>query len=273
MAWDYLRASYDTTAAKYEERFLDELRDKPRDRELLAGFAKSVGDPVAEIGCGPGQIGAFVRQWGRHVVGIDLSSQMVKLAKARLDGALVADVRSLPVGTASLGGLLAFYSVIHLRRTELGGALQEFHRVLRPGGRVLLSAHEGDDEVVRDEFLGERVPFVATLFELDELIGACRSTGLEVTLTERRPPYAKESTTTRLYVDATKPGNVALGRRSRSIAVSPVSLSPWPSPPTSDAFARWWEPSFSSCRRRRSFRVTRRAGSCWCGSSTPTSGP
>ena len=206
MAWDFLRSSYDTTAAKYEERFLDELRDKPRDRELLTAFAKSVGDPVAEIGCGPGQIGAFVRQWGRGVVGLDLSPEMVKLASARLDGALVADMRSLPLGTDCLGGLLAFYSVIHLRRAELGGVLREFHRVLRPGSPVLLSAHEGTDEVERDEFLGERVPFAATLFELDELTGACRSTGLEVTLAERRPPYENESTTTRLYVEARKPG-------------------------------------------------------------------
>ena len=211
MAWDYLRSSYDTTAAKYEERFLDELRGKPRDRELLAAFATSVGDPVAEIGCGPGQIGAFVRHWGRRVVGVDLSPEMVKRAAVRLDGALVADIRSLPLGTNCLGGLLAFYSVIHLRRAELGGALQEFHRVLRPGGRVLLSAHEGTDEVEHDEFLGERVPFAATLFELVELIGACRSTGLEVTLAERRPPYENESTTTRLYVEATKPGNARTG--------------------------------------------------------------
>ncbi len=207
MTWDYLRSSYDTTAAKYEERFLDELRGKPRDRELLAAFAKSVGDPVAEIGCGPGQIGAFVRQWGRRVVGVDLSEQMVKLASVRLDGAVVADMRSLPIGTDCLGGLLAFYSVIHLRRAELGPVLREFHRVLRPGGRVLLSAHEGNEEVVRDEFLGEPVPFAATLFELDELVGACRSAGLEVTLSERRPPYENEGATTRLFVEATKPGN------------------------------------------------------------------
>ena len=202
--WDYLRSSYDATAAKYEVRFLDELREKPRDRELLAAFAQSVEDPVGEIGSGPGQIGAFVRQWGRRVVGIDLSPAMAKLATVRLDGAVAADMRALPLGPETLGGILAFYSLIHLRRDELGGVLREFRRVLRPGGRVLFSAHEGTDEVELDKFLDEPVPFAATFFELDELVGASQAAGLEVTLAERRPHYPNESDTNRLYVEAVK---------------------------------------------------------------------
>ena len=192
-------------AAKYESRFVDELGDKPRDRELLESFAATVGDPVAEVGSGPGHIGAFVRQRGRRVIGIDLSTEMARLANERLDAALVADMRALPLGTESLGGLLAFYAVIHLRRAELGLALGEFHGALRPGGRVLFSAHEGTDVVELDEFLGEPVPFAATLFQLDELVGASREAGFEVTLAERRAPYASESNTVRLYVEARKP--------------------------------------------------------------------
>ena len=61
MSWERLRFSYDLVAAKYEERFRDELQGKARDRELLESFAGSVGDPIVEIGCGPGQVGMFVR--------------------------------------------------------------------------------------------------------------------------------------------------------------------------------------------------------------------
>jgi len=206
MTWDYLSASYDAVAAKYESRFLDELRDKPRDRALLEAFAASVEDPVADVGCGPGQIGAFVRQHNHRVVGLDLSQHMAGLARRRLDAALVADMRSLPLATASLGGLVAFYSVIHLRRVELEIVLREFHRVLRPGGHVLMSAHEGHTEIERDQFLEESVPFVATLFELDELVGAVESVGLEVTVAERRAPYVTESDTVRLYLEAERAG-------------------------------------------------------------------
>jgi SAM-dependent methyltransferase len=205
VAWDFLRSSYDAVADKYELRFLGELRDKPRDRELLEEFARSASDPVADIGCGPGQVGAFVRGRGRRVVGLDLSPAMVRLAKGRLDAAVVADMRSLPLATSQMGGLLAFYSLIHLRRSELETTLAEFRRVLRPGGHVLFSAHEGDDEVELDRFLEEPVKFAATLFELDELVAASQVAGLEVTVAERRAPYATESQTFRLYVEARRP--------------------------------------------------------------------
>ena len=67
-----------------------------------------------------------------------------------------------------------------------------------------MSAHEGREEVELDTFLDERLPFAATLFELDEIVDASRAAGLEVAVAERRAPYAHESNTVRLYVEAVK---------------------------------------------------------------------
>jgi SAM-dependent methyltransferase len=203
VAWEQLPSSYDAVAPRYETEFLEELRAKPRDRQLLAAFAEAADDPIVEVGCGPGQIGAFVREQGRRVFGLDLSPEMTRHAIGRLDGALVADMRSLPFASTRLGGLIAFYSLIHVRRPELGRTLQEFRRVLRPGGRLLFSAHEGRGEIEQDRFLDEPVPFVATLFELDELVDATTASGLDVTVAERRSPYASEHTV-RLYIEATR---------------------------------------------------------------------
>jgi ubiquinone/menaquinone biosynthesis C-methylase UbiE len=197
-------ASYDALARDYEARFRDELDGKPGDRELLDAFGAAVDDPVVEIGCGPGQIGAYVRKRDRRVVGVDLSREMVARAGRRLDGALVADMRALPLAGRSTGGVLAFYSLIHVPRADLPVALREFRRVLRPGGRVLFSAHEGEGEVVLDEFIGRPVPMIATLFALDELVGACETVGLRVLHAAPREHYEGEITT-RLYVLAARP--------------------------------------------------------------------
>jgi SAM-dependent methyltransferase len=193
----------------YEERFLTELDGKPRDREILSGFAVSVADPVVEVGCGPGQIGAYVRHSGRRVFGADISPAMALRSLARLDAAVAADMRLLPLATGAVGGVIAFYSLIHVRRSELESALGELARVLRPGGHLLFSAHEGQGELEMSEFLGQPVPFVATFFELDELVTATRAAGLEITGAERREPYETESGTVRLYVEARRPDAAA----------------------------------------------------------------
>lgn len=211
MAGDDVRSSYDAVAAKYEARFVDELRHKPRDRDLLSAFAATVGDPVVDIGCGPGQIGAYVRAQGRRVVGVDLSPAMAALASGRLDAALSADMRSLPFVSGGVGGVLAFYSLVHVPRPQLAATLSEIGRVLRPAGRVLLSAHQGRGEVQVDEFLDEPVSVAFTFFELDELVDACRAAGLVVERAERREPYEGESSTIRLYVEATRPDKPAPG--------------------------------------------------------------
>jgi SAM-dependent methyltransferase len=205
VSWDGAREAYDIVASKYEERFLDELDHKPRDRELLDAFADAVEDPVLDVGCGPGQIGVYVRNRGRLVIGLDLSHEMVRLANHRLNSVLTADMRGLPIAPSSVGGILSFYSLIHLPRAQIGATLREFRRVLRRGGRLLLSAHEGDGEVQADEFLGEAVHLAGTFFTLDELVTTSTAAGLEVVHAERRQPYPLEGDTVRLYLEVQRP--------------------------------------------------------------------
>ena len=205
MVWERLPSSYDAVAGEYEATFLNELDGKPQDQAMLLDFIETTTGLIADLGCGPGQVGRFVRSRGRTVIGVDISAEMARLASRRLDGALVSDIRQLPLTRSSLGGVLAFYSLIHLPREELGPALAEIHRVLCPGGRLLFSAHEGEGLVEQHEFLGHAVPFVATLFSFDELIDATQGSGLHLTMSLRREPLDSEHQTGRLYVAGRKP--------------------------------------------------------------------
>lgn len=205
MAWEQLATAYDTVAQAYEDAFLDELDDKAEDRRLLRDFAGAADHPIVDLGCGPGQVGRFLQDHGRRVIGAHNSAAMAARASVHLGSAVVADIRRLPFGDASLGGVVAFYSIIHVRRDELGAAMAELRRALRPGGCVLLAAHQGVGLVEQEEFLGHAVPFVATLFTLDELVEATRRAGLHVTLARRRDPLVSEHPTERLYVAAERP--------------------------------------------------------------------
>lgn len=107
---DRTAAAYEIVAASYEAKFVSELDDKPRDRELLDNLASRGAGAVLDVGCGPGQIGAYLAHHGRTVFGVDLSEAMSRLASSRLSGAVVADMRALPLRTGSMSDIVAFYS-------------------------------------------------------------------------------------------------------------------------------------------------------------------
>ncbi len=204
---DQLRASYDVVAEAYALQFFDELTRKPFDRKLLEDFAAALrGKVVLDIGCGPGHIGRFLSDRGFDVTGVDLSPAMIAIARRMNPGMRfeVADMRSLPEGDGTCSGIVAFYSVIHIARGDMPAVLGEMHRVLKPKGKLLIAFHGGTGSVANEEFLGHRVPFEATLFEQDEMVGLIEAAGFAVDLAQIRQPYEFEHPTPRIYVGATR---------------------------------------------------------------------
>lgn len=157
------RASYDAVAATYAERFHDELAGKPLERAMLAAFAelvKAAGDrPVADVGCGPGRGTAYLYSLGLPVFGIDLSPRMVERARRTHPGLRFEEgsMTALDLPDGALGGIVAMYSVIHVPTERLPEVFAEFHRVLAPGGLVLLVFQVGDTIVRRSEAFGHPV--------------------------------------------------------------------------------------------------------------------
>ncbi|POX54279.1 SAM-dependent methyltransferase [Streptomyces sp. Ru71] len=149
------RVSYDAIAADYAERYPDGLGDGPLERALLTAFAELVTangpEPVADLGSGPGHVTARLHALGVPVFGVDLSPRMVALAREAHPGLRfhVGSMTALDLPSATLGGVLALYSVIHVPDEELVAVFAEFRRVLVPGGHVLLSFQVGQGERVR----------------------------------------------------------------------------------------------------------------------------
>jgi SAM-dependent methyltransferase len=154
------RTSYDTVAVSYLEFVRDLLDDAPYERAFLALFAEQVrtagGGPVADVGCGPGRITALLRRHGLDAFGIDLSPAMIALARRDLPGVRfeVGSMTDLDLPDASVVGLIAWYSLIHIPDDEIGTVLAHFHRVLRPGGRLIAGFHVGDGSNLKTEGYG-----------------------------------------------------------------------------------------------------------------------
>ena len=97
------------------------------------------------------------------------------------------DMRALPFEDSALAGIVCFYAIIHLLREDVPVALAEMHRVIAPGGRLLLSFHGGEGEVGYDTFLDHDVPIAATLFTPAEVARYIAGAGFYVTGIWTRP--------------------------------------------------------------------------------------
>ncbi|WP_051450279.1 class I SAM-dependent methyltransferase [Actinospica robiniae] len=106
--------------------------------------ALGAGARVGDIGCGPGHQTERLRELGLRAYGFDLSFEMLgALGIAEL---AQADMRALPIRTGALYGVWCSAALLHIPRETVPGVLDEFHRVLRPEGRLGLLIAEGEGE-------------------------------------------------------------------------------------------------------------------------------
>ncbi len=208
-----VQQSYDQLAAEYTKRIANELEHKPFDREWLVRFAAQLKGQgkVADIGCGPGHVASFLHQQGLEIIGLDLSAEMVAQA-AKLSPQIIfeqADMFALPVADQTWVGLVAFYSIIHAPRQKVVELLQEFRRVLVPGGLLLLAFHRGQEIRHLEELWGEKVSLDFIFFERKEMEQYLQVAGFELVETLERAPYPEvEAETHRVYILARKPTNL-----------------------------------------------------------------
>jgi SAM-dependent methyltransferase len=202
--------SYDRVADEYVQRIYDELQHKPLDRQLLEQFALRVHGlgPVCDLGCGPGHVARYLHERGVPVQGVDLSPAMIAHARQLNPGIdfTQGNMLALDVGDAVWGGIVVFYSLIHVPRVDLSTALGELKRVLRPGGVLLLAFHCGDETIHLDEWWGQPVSLDTFFFRADEMQGYVQAAGFVIEEVIARPPYPQvEYPSHRVYMFARKP--------------------------------------------------------------------
>ncbi len=189
---DAVRASYDRVAARYVATGAGSLDAHPWLRAALAAFAETVRErgPVLDVGCGPGYTTAHLAGLGVDVAGVDLSPQMVAHAR-RLHPGLRFDVASatdLGLEDASLGGVLAWWSLFNLPRPALRDVVRSFADALVPGGQLLVGTHVGEGDLLRTEaYGGVPVTWTTHLWLPEQLAEVLAGAGLEPVAEVRLP--------------------------------------------------------------------------------------
>lgn len=197
-----MRSSYDAIAERYAEVFRAELDEAPLDRAVLRAFAEMVmrdqpDAQVVDVGSGPGTVTAHLSLLALDVSGIDLSPVMVDIARREHPGLnfAVGEMGALDHADASLAGLVAWYSLIHVPDPRRREVIDEFHRVLRPGGYALIAFQVGDDTLHVDEAFGQPVTLDFHRLQPDAVVALLESAGFTLTARLVRAPEAVSAAT------------------------------------------------------------------------------
>lgn len=125
-------------------------RELTTDMAVLTRLAEPSGRDVLDVGCGGGELARAMAAEGARVTGLEISEQQLASARAAGDGSGVSYVvgfaQDLPLEDASVDVVVLMRSLHHVAPSELERSLQEFRRVLRPGGLVYVAEPmmEGD---------------------------------------------------------------------------------------------------------------------------------
>jgi ubiquinone/menaquinone biosynthesis C-methylase UbiE len=176
------RRWFDRRAGSYESGVTSRWRD-PVQRESLEALQLGAEDRLLDVGCGTGAASRSAAAVAASVVGIDLSPEMIRQARALASGLAnvhfeIADSEHLPLDDGAFTAVLCSSSFHHY--PDPGRAVREMTRVLAPGGRLVLGDACSDRTAARvaDVFLRRFEPGHVRLYRSDELGAFVQGAGL-----------------------------------------------------------------------------------------------
>jgi SAM-dependent methyltransferase len=143
-----------------------------------AASAKALRPRVIDAGCGPGRDTAWLEGEGFDVVGVDLSTGMLKEARTRVRGPLLQmDMRRLAFQWGVFHGAWCNASLLHIPRAEAPGVLSQIAKLLVPGAPLHLSLQGGDGETWEHAAYGHTVDRFFARYQPDEVASMLADAG------------------------------------------------------------------------------------------------
>ncbi|MBM0277687.1 class I SAM-dependent DNA methyltransferase [Micromonospora tarensis] len=146
MDTEKVQQAYTSVAELYISLFGTTQQVDPDDLAFIQRHLAGRPGPVLDLGCGPGHLTDYLRSLGVDASGLDLVPEFIAHARATHPGVeyQLGSMERLDAADHSVGGILAWYSLIHLPPQDLGAVLDEFRRVLAPAGRLVLGVFDAD---------------------------------------------------------------------------------------------------------------------------------
>ncbi len=162
---------YDLTAEGYAVEFYSNEIMLPSLKEYIDIIG--IKNPrILDLGCGPGQESMRLKRLGAEVVGIDFSSEAIKIAIEKNPDIpfFEKDFFLINKDIGLFDGILACSSLIHLNKQEYSELLGIIDQVIKPQGWFLNIFRQGKGQLIQNpEVKGEKLIRTIELYEDEEM--------------------------------------------------------------------------------------------------------
>jgi cyclopropane fatty-acyl-phospholipid synthase-like methyltransferase len=181
---EIIAQGYDQVADEYAAL---ESADAPWPRlRRVRAFAADLPQKsrTLDVGCGNGVPATRELALSHEVTGVDISEEQIARARANVPTAtfIRGDVREVDLPIGAFDAIVALYLIDNIAREGYPALFRRLSELLRPNGRLLLSAEPGEDPWQPYTWLG--VPMFINTVPTSELVQLLEEAGLSVTSTE-----------------------------------------------------------------------------------------
>jgi ubiquinone/menaquinone biosynthesis C-methylase UbiE len=194
---------YDKIAKPYADEFSNPSEYLNEFLDLLPESAK-----ILDVGCGVGVDSGFVKSKGFEIIGLDLSKEMLNLARQKFPQIdfREQDIRDLNFPPESFDGIIASCSLIHIPKKDVPSLIESFHKILKKEGVIYIALQGGkSEEIYIDELFKPDEKLFVNIISFEEIKNLLVKNGLSIVKKYEREPKSKEELNyTKLYVIAKK---------------------------------------------------------------------
>jgi cyclopropane fatty-acyl-phospholipid synthase-like methyltransferase len=181
---EIIAQGYDQVADEYAAL---ESADAPWPRlKRVRAFAAHLpqGSRILDVGCGNGLPATRELALSHEVTGVDISEEQIARARSNVPTAtfIRGDVRAVDLPVGAFDAIVALYLIDNIPREDYPALFRRLGELLRPNGRLLLSAEPGEDPWQPYTWLG--VPMFINTVPTAELVQLLQEAGLSVISTE-----------------------------------------------------------------------------------------
>ncbi len=127
---------YNRLAGQYDDNRFNNTYGRyidAQERKIVTRLLQNPNAIVLDLACGSGRLLNYA------TIGADASSEMVHIAQSKYPDKKIycCNAHQLPFDDASVDTIISFHFFMHLDLTYVQQVLQECHRILKPGGRII----------------------------------------------------------------------------------------------------------------------------------------